>query len=251
MSGPFLSIDNLHVEIGGKEILKGLDLQVGRGEVHVLMGPNGAGKSTLANVLMGHPQYEVTQGSIVFQGQPLNGLKPHQRAQKGLFLSFQYPAEIAGISLGNFLRSAKMAVDQQPLKIQKFQKILKEKMRLLEMDEKYASRYLNKGFSGGEKKKSEILQMLVLEPKLAILDETDSGLDVDAVRVVASGVRQFHNSRNSILIITHHKNLLDYIEADRVHFLVEGRLVKSGGRSLLEGIEESGFQIYKKGGAES
>ncbi len=248
MANSFLSIKNLHVEVGGQKILKGLDLEMGLGEIHVIMGPNGAGKSTLANVLMGHPRYEVAAGEIIFEGSSLADLKTHHRAQQGLFLSFQYPVEIAGITLENFLRSAKNAVSKQPVKILEFQRLLRKKMELLGMDGAYAGRYLNDGFSGGEKKKSEILQMLVLEPKLAILDETDSGLDIDAVRIVAEGVRQYHNSDNSILIITHHRALLEYMEPDYVHFLVDGRIVETGDSSLFAKIEESGFAAYKNGG---
>ena len=245
MPNTFLRIDDLHVEIDGKEILKGLDLQVQKGEVHVIMGPNGAGKSTLANILMGHPKYEVTAGKITFNTEDITEQKTHERAQLGLFLSFQYPQEIAGITLENFLRSAKNATSQTPMKVLEFQKLLKQKMDVLEMDPDYATRYLNHGFSGGEKKKSEILQMLVLDPKLAILDETDSGLDVDAVRVVAKGIQEYHHADNSLVLITHHKSLLEHIQPDAVHFLVDGRIVESGGVELIAKMEESGFTAYK------
>lgn len=245
MPNTFLRIDDLHVEIDGKEILKGLDLQVQKGEVHVIMGPNGAGKSTLANILMGHPKYEVTAGKITFNTEDITEQKTHERAQLGLFLSFQYPQEIAGITLENFLRSAKNATSQTPMKVLEFQKLLKQKMDVLEMDPDYATRYLNHGFSGGEKKKSEILQMLVLDPKLAILDETDSGLDVDAVRVVAKGIQEYHHADNSLVLITHHKSLLEHIQPDAVHFLVDGRIVESGGLELIAKMEESGFTAYK------
>lgn len=245
MPNTFLRIDDLHVEIDGKEILKGLDLQVQKGEVHVIMGPNGAGKSTLANILMGHPKYEVTAGKFSLGTQDITKLKTHERAKLGLFLSFQYPQEIAGITLENFLRSAKNATSQTPMKVLEFQKLLKQKMSVLEMDPEYATRYLNHGFSGGEKKKSEILQMLVLDPKLAILDETDSGLDVDAVRVVAKGIQEYHHADNSLVLITHHKSLLEHIQPDAVHFLVDGRIVESGGVELIAKMEESGFTAYK------
>lgn len=245
MPNTFLRIDDLHVEIDGKEILKGLDLQVQKGEVHVIMGPNGAGKSTLANILMGHPKYEVTAGKFSLGTQDITKLKTHERAKLGLFLSFQYPQEIAGITLENFLRSAKNATSQTPMKVLEFQKLLKQKMSVLEMDPEYATRYLNHGFSGGEKKKSEILQMLVLDPKLAILDETDSGLDVDAVRVVAKGIQEYHHADNSLVLITHHKSLLEHIQPDAVHFLVDGRIVESGGLELIAKMEESGFTAYK------
>ena len=245
MPNTFLRIDDLHVEIDGKEILKGLDLQVQKGEVHVIMGPNGAGKSTLANILMGHPKYEVTAGKFSLGTQDITKLKTHERAKLGLFLSFQYPQQIAGITLENFLRSAKNATSQTPMKVLEFQKLLKQKMDVLEMDPDYATRYLNHGFSGGEKKKSEILQMLVLDPKLAILDETDSGLDVDAVRVVAKGIQEYHHADNSLVLITHHKSLLEHIQPDAVHFLVDGRIVESGGVELIAKMEESGFTAYK------
>ena len=245
MTQPFLKIKDLQVQIEDKQILKGLNLEMKEGEIHVIMGPNGAGKSTLANVLMGHPKYQVIAGDIEFRGTDITTLKPHERAQLGLFLSFQYPQEIAGITLENFLRSAKGAVDQKQMKVLEFHKLLKAKMELLEMKPEYAERYLNHGFSGGEKKKSEILQMLILDPKLAIMDETDSGLDVDAVRVVAKGVTEYHHGENSMLIITHHRSLLEYIEPDFVHFLVDGRIVESGGSELVEHVEQAGFAAYK------
>lgn len=245
MYNSLLKISNLHVEIDEKEILKGLNLEVQAGETHVIMGPNGAGKSTLANVLLGHPRYEVKRGAIEFKDQKITDFKAHERAQLGLFLSFQYPQEIAGITLENFLRSAKNAIQDEPIKILEFQTLLKEKMAVLEMKPEYAQRYLNHGFSGGEKKKSEILQMLVLEPSLVILDETDSGLDVDAVRVVAKGVQEFHSQANAMVIITHHKSLLEYIEPDFVHFLVDGQIVESGGKDLIEQVERSGFAAYR------
>ncbi len=245
MPNTFLRIDDLHVEIEGKEILRGLDFEVKKGEIHVIMGPNGAGKSTLANILMAHPKYDVTAGKISLGTQDITELKTHERAKLGLFLSFQYPQEIAGITLENFLRSAKNATSQTPMKVLEFQKLLKQKMSVLEMDPEYATRYLNHGFSGGEKKKSEILQMLVLDPKLAILDETDSGLDVDAVRVVAKGIQEYHHADNSLVLITHHKSLLEHIRPDAVHFLVDGRIVESGGVELIAKMEESGFTAYK------
>ncbi len=241
MGAHFLRIANLHVQTGDKEILKGLDLTVGRGEVHVIMGPNGAGKSTLANVLMGHPQYEITAGTIEFCGQIINELEPHERAKAGLFLSFQYPEEIPGITLENFLRMAKSAITGKELGLLDFHLELQEKMALLDMDGAYAARYLNMGFSGGEKKKSEILQMLVLEPQLAILDETDSGLDVDAVRIVAAGVQKYHTDENSLIIITHHSRITEYLSIDRVHLLLDGRIVESGGPDLVEQVEQRGF----------
>ncbi|NLX61193.1 MAG: Fe-S cluster assembly ATPase SufC [Tissierellia bacterium] len=245
MGGKFLSIKNLHVKVGDNEILKGLSLDINKGEVHVIMGPNGAGKSTLANVLMGNPKYEITEGEIEFEGQIINDAKVDERAKLGIFMSFQYPEEIPGITVENFLRSAKMAIEDKPIKVMEFKKTLKEKMKLLDMKEEYAQRYLNEGFSGGEKKKSEILQLLILEPKLAILDETDSGLDVDAVRVVATGVKEYRSDENSIIIITHHNNLLEYLNPDYVHFLIDGKIVKSGDMSLIDIIEKEGFEAFK------
>jgi Fe-S cluster assembly ATP-binding protein len=249
MSDRLLKIDNLITEIEGKKILKGLNLEIGKGEVHAIMGPNGAGKSTLANTLMGHPKYHIVDGEIVFEGDVINELKADERAKKGMFLSFQYPEEIPGVTVENFLRTAKGAVTGQPARIMAFKKLLKEKMELLKMKEEYASRYLNQGFSGGEKKKNEILQMAILEPKLAILDETDSGLDVDAIRIVAEGVNALRNSENSILIITHHNKILDYLQPDYVHILVDGKIVRTGDFSLAKEIEANGYEAFKNGEA--
>lgn len=240
-----LKINNLRACVENKEILKGLNLEIGKGEIHVIMGPNGAGKSTLANILMGHPKYSITEGEIIFQGEVINELKVNERAKKGMFLSFQYPEEVPGITVENFLRTAKGAVSGKVQNIIQFRKVLKEKMRLLKIDENYAQRYLNLGFSGGEKKKNEILQMALLEPKLAILDETDSGLDVDAVRVVAEGVRELKNEENSILIITHLNRLLEYLKPDYVHILMDGRIVRTGDISLAREIEEKGYDSIR------
>jgi Fe-S cluster assembly ATP-binding protein len=245
MENKLLKIENLKTQIEGKEILKGLNLEIGKGQVHAIMGPNGAGKSTLANTLMGHPKYEVIDGEMLFEGEIINELKANERAKKGLFLSFQYPEEIPGVTVENFLRTAKIAVTGKPLKVMAFKKALKEKMELLEMKEEYAQRYLNQGFSGGEKKKNEILQMAILEPKLAILDETDSGLDVDAIRIVAQGVNALKNSDNSILIITHHNRILDYLKPDFVHVMVDGKIVKTGDFSLAKEIEANGYEAFK------
>lgn len=245
MSEKLLKIENLKTKIEEKSILKGLNLQIGKGEVHVIMGPNGAGKSTLANTLMGHPKYEVTEGEIIFEGESIKDAKADERAKKGIFLSFQYPEEIPGVTVENFIRTAKAAVTGQPIKVMAFKRQLKEKMEALEMKEEYASRYLNQGFSGGEKKKNEILQMAILEPKLTILDETDSGLDVDAIKIVSKGVQQFHNEENSILIITHHNKILDYLKPDYVHIMVDGRIVKTGDFSLAKEIEANGYEAYK------
>lgn len=240
-----LKINNLRACVENKEILKGLNLEIGKGEIHVIMGPNGAGKSTLANILMGHPKYSITEGEIIFQGEVINELKVNERAKKGMFLSFQYPEEVPGITVENFLRTAKGAVSGKVQNIIQFRKVLKEKMRLLKIDENYAQRYLNLGFSGGEKKKNEILQMALLEPKLAILDETDSGLDVDAVRVVAEGVKELKNEENSILIITHLNRLLEYLKPDYVHILMDGRIVRTGDISLAREIEEKGYDSIR------
>lgn len=245
MSNKMLSIQNLQAAVGDKTILKGLNLEVGKGEVHVIMGPNGAGKSTLANILMGHPKYELLKGDIVFEGTNINDLKANERAKLGMFLSFQYPEEIPGITVENFLRSSKTAINNGPIKLVEFRRSLKEKMKLLDMKEEYATRFLNEGFSGGEKKKSEILQLLMLEPKLAILDETDSGLDVDAVRIVAAGVKQYMNSERSAIIITHHSSILEYLAPDYVHILLGGSIVHSGDFSLVEQIAKDGFDSFK------
>lgn len=245
MKQNMLTIHNLHAKIADKNILNGLNLEVGTGEVHVIMGPNGAGKSTLANILLGHPKYEITDGDITFLGQSINEMKVNERAKLGMFLSFQYPEEIPGITVENFLRTSKQAITGKPLKLLEFRKNLKEKMELLEMRPEYATRYLNEGFSGGEKKKSEILQMMMLEPKLAILDETDSGLDVDAVRIVASGVKQYMNPERSVIIITHHNNILEYLSPDYVHVLMGGQIVQSGDQSLAEMILKEGFEAFR------
>lgn len=240
-----LKIINLKTQIDDKQILKGLNLEIGKGEVHAIMGPNGAGKSTLANTLMGHPKYEILDGEIIFENEVINNLKADERAKRGIFLSFQYPEEIPGVTVENFLRTAKMSITGKPLKILTFKKALKEKMDLLNMKEEYAQRYLNQGFSGGEKKKNEILQMAILEPKLAILDETDSGLDVDAIKTVSQGVNALKNSENSILIITHHNKILDYLKPDFVHILIDGKIVKTSDISLAKEIEANGYEAFK------
>lgn len=241
MSSPLLKIDQLHAFVEDKEILKGLNLTVNTGEVHVIMGPNGAGKSTLANIIMGHPGYEVSEGSIYFEGEDITEEKPNERAKKGLFLSFQNPEEIPGVTTENFLRTARIAITGENVKAFAFHKETIAKMQELEMDESYASRYVNVGFSGGERKKSEIFQMLMLNPKLAILDETDSGLDVDAVKTVSSGVNKFKNENNAIIIITHNTKILDRLHADFVHILIDGKIVKTGGTELIDKINESGY----------
>ena len=240
-----LEIKDLHARVEGKEILKGVNLTVRRGEVHSIMGPNGAGKSTLGAVLTGRPGYEVSSGSIVYQGQDLLALKPEERSWAGLFLSFQYPVEVPGVSITNFMKAAvnahRKAAGKSELSAAEFLKLLKEKMAFVGMKGEFAKRELNVGFSGGEKKRNEIFQMAMLEPTLSILDETDSGLDVDALKIVAQGVNSLRNEDNSYLVITHYKRLLDYIVPDVVHVLKDGRIVRTGGRSLVDVIEEKGY----------
>jgi Fe-S cluster assembly ATP-binding protein len=241
-----LKIEDLQVEIDGQEIVKGLDLEVGKGEIHAIMGPNGSGKSTLANVLMGHPRYEVTGGSITFQGEDVFELEPDERAKLGMFLAFQYPSEVPGVSVANFLRTAVNSVREEELSPMEMYRLLQEKMGIMQMDPKFAERYLNEGFSGGEKKRNEILQMLMLDPKLAIMDETDSGLDIDALQVVAKGVNEMKGPEFSAVIITHYQRILRYIEPDRVHVMLDGRLVTSGGKELADDLEEKGYDWVRQ-----
>ena len=241
-----LEIKNLHASVEGKEILKGVDLEVGHGEVHAIMGPNGAGKSTLAAVLTGRPGYEVTQGSILFDGRDLLSLTPEERSWAGLFLSFQYPVEIPGVSITNFMKAAlnarRKAQGLEELKPAEFLRLMKEKMAFVQMKGEMAKREVNVGFSGGEKKRNEIFQMAMLDPILSILDETDSGLDVDALKVVASGVNALRTSETSFLIITHYQKLLEYIEPDVVHVLKEGRIIRTAGKELADQIWREGFE---------
>jgi Fe-S cluster assembly ATP-binding protein len=241
-----LKIEDLHVEIDGQEIVKGLDLEVGQGEIHAIMGPNGSGKSTLANVLMGHPRYEVTGGSVTFQGEDVFELEPDERAKLGMFLAFQYPSEVPGVSVANFLRTAVNSVREKELSPMEMYRLIQEKMGIMQMDPKFAERYLNEGFSGGEKKRNEILQMLMLDPKLAIMDETDSGLDIDALQVVAKGVNEMKGPEFSAVIITHYQRILRYIEPDRVHVMLDGRLVTSGGKELADDLEEKGYDWVRQ-----
>ena len=236
-----LEIKDLHAGVEGKEILKGLSLSVDKGEIHVILGPNGSGKSTLMNLIMGHPKYQITSGTIEFEGEELNDLQTFERARKGLFLSFQIPEEIPGITVENMLRTAKQAVTGEKVKILPFRRELKKLMEELKMKSEYAERYLNVGFSGGEKKRTEILQLLMLNPKLAMLDETDSGLDVDAVQIVSEGVAKFHNADNSCLIITHNARILEKLKVDRVHVLMNGTIVEEGGPELIDDINSRGF----------
>ena len=241
-----LNIENLQVEIDGQEIVKGLDLEVNEGEIHAIMGPNGSGKSTLANVLMGHPRYEVTGGSITFRGEDVFELEPDERAKLGMFLAFQYPSEVPGVSVANFLRTAVNSVREEELSPMDMYRLIQEKMKIMQMDPKFAERYLNEGFSGGEKKRNEILQMLMLEPKLAIMDETDSGLDIDALQVVAKGVNELRGPEFSAVIITHYQRILRYIEPDHVHVMLDGRLVTSGGKELALELEDKGYEWVRQ-----
>jgi Fe-S cluster assembly ATP-binding protein len=241
-----LTIENLHVEIDGQEIVKGLDLEVNKGELHAIMGPNGSGKSTFANVLMGHPRYEVTEGTITFMGEDVLELEADERARMGMFLAFQYPSEVPGVSVANFLRTAVNSVREEELSPMEMYKLLQEKMRIMKVDPKFAERYLNEGFSGGEKKRNEILQLLMLDPKLAILDETDSGLDIDALQVVARGVNEMRSPEFSAVLITHYQRILRYIEPDRVHVMLDGRIVTSGGKELAEELEDKGYDWVRQ-----
>ena len=241
MAENLLEIKDLHAGVEGKEILKGLSLSVGKGEVHVILGPNGSGKSTLMNIIMGHPKYEVTSGTMTFEGEDITGLKTFERARKGLFLSFQTPEEIPGITVENMIRTSKQAISGERVKIVPFRRQLKATMEELKISPEYADRYMNVGFSGGEKKRTEILQLLMLNPKLALLDETDSGLDVDAVQIVSEGVAKFHNEDNSCLIITHNTRILEKLKVDKVHVLINGEIVEEGGPELIDDINRRGF----------
>jgi len=240
-----LEINNLYAEAEGKQILKGLNLKINKGETHVIMGPNGAGKSTTANVILNNPEYKKTSGEILFEGENINEESTDKIAKKGVFMSFQSPVEIPGISTFNFLKYAKNKVTEKPVKVFEFKDQVKNYMEELSMNPKLVERNLNVGFSGGEKKKNEILQMLVLNPKLAILDETDSGLDVDAIRTVSKGIEMYKNEENAVLIITHNTRILENLKVDYVHILVDGKIVKTGDASLAQEIEENGYSQYK------
>jgi Fe-S cluster assembly ATP-binding protein len=247
---PDLVIRNLHASIDGAEILKGVDLELSKGEVHAIMGPNGSGKSTLAHVMMGHPSYEVTEGEVIYKGEQVLDLEPDQRSRLGLFLAFQYPSAIPGVTVANFLRLAVNAHrrsedgEENPIRIPEFRKLLQENMETLKIDRSMTSRYLNDGFSGGEKKRMEMLQMAVLKPEMAILDETDSGLDIDALRIVADGVNTLVGPEMGALVITHYSRLLKYITPDHIHVLVGGRIVRSGGPELADELERDGYTPY-------
>ena len=247
-----LEIKNLHVKIGEKEILKGVTLSVPQGQVHAIMGPNGTGKSTLAYTLMGHPNYEVTQGEVWFKDRNLLDLKTDERSRLGLFLAFQYPISIPGVTVANFLRTAVNArrkaqnPEDKGIPIPEFRKLLKEKMALLKMNPSFAGRYLNDGFSGGEKKRAEVLQMAMLQPEIAILDETDSGLDIDALKIVSEGVNLLHDQNIGVLLITHYQRMLNYIKPDVVHVMMDGRIVESGGPDLALHLEEHGYDWIRE-----
>ncbi|NPD46816.1 Fe-S cluster assembly ATPase SufC [Lentimicrobium sp. S6] len=245
-----LNIKDLHVEINGKEILKGVNLEINKGEVHAIMGPNGTGKSTLAAVVAGKDGYEVTQGEILFNGKDISDMAPEVRAQEGIFLGFQYPVEIPGVSITNFMRTSLNEIrkyhGQEPMAAGEFLKKMAEKQKLVEIHSKLKNRSVNEGFSGGEKKKNEIFQMAMLEPQLAILDETDSGLDIDALRIVANGVNKLKTPDNATVVITHYQRLLDYIVPDVVHILFDGKIVMSGGKELAMELEEKGYEWIKQ-----
>lgn len=244
-----LQIKNLHASVEDKEILKGINLEVKAGEVHAIMGPNGAGKSTLSSVIAGNENFEVTEGEIILEGEDLADLAPEERAHKGIFMSFQYPVEIPGVSVTNFMKTAinesRKAKGLEDMPANEMLKLIKEKSELLEIDRKFLSRSLNEGFSGGEKKRNEIFQMAMLDPKVAILDETDSGLDIDALRIVANGVNKLKNENNAVIVITHYQRLLDYIVPDFVHVLHDGKIVKTGGKELALELEEKGYDWLK------
>ncbi len=250
--GSALEIRNLHVSVEDKPILRGVDLTIKQGEVHALMGPNGSGKSTLANALMGHPAYEVTGGQIIFDGEDLLEMEPDERSRAGLFLAFQYPVSIPGVTLANFLRQAVNArlkaadPNSKGISVPQFIRMMREKMNYLKVDHSFAGRYLNEGFSGGEKKRAEILQMAVLEPKMAVLDETDSGLDIDALRIVAEGVNSLRGPDLGVLVITHYQRILNYLQPQFVHILYEGRIVENGGPELALELEERGYDWVRE-----
>lgn len=250
MDNILLKVENLHARVEEKEILKGINLTIRPGEVHAIMGPNGSGKSTLSSVLAGNPAFTVTEGSATFHGIDLLSLSPEDRSHEGLFLSFQYPVEIPGVSMVNFMRAAVNAkrkyFNEEPLSASDFLKLMRQKRAIVELDNKLASRSVNEGFSGGEKKRNEIFQMAVLEPRLSILDETDSGLDIDALRVVAGGVNKLKTSENATIVITHYQRLLDYIKPDFVHVLYKGRIVRTGGPELALELEEKGYDWIKQ-----
>jgi Fe-S cluster assembly ATP-binding protein len=243
----FLLIEDLHVSVEDKEILKGINLEIKEGEIHALMGPNGSGKSTLSNVIMGHPKYKITKGKIYFKSEDITELTPDLRAKKGIFLAFQYPISIPGVRIFNFLKSMLSSIKEQEISVSEFKKLLKEKTKLLDIKQSFIKRYLNDGFSGGEKKRNEILQMALFEPKLALLDETDSGLDVTALKTVCEGINRIINDNKemSVIIITHYKRMLEYIRPQFVHIIIDGKIVKSGSEDLVEKIDSEGYDWLK------
>jgi Fe-S cluster assembly ATP-binding protein len=243
-----LTIENLHASINGEQILKGINLEFEKGKVHVLMGPNGSGKSTLANVLMGNPKYQIDSGKITLDGEDITEISPTERAKKGLFLSFQYPSEITGVTMSNFLRTAWNSVKEEKLNVIDFHKKLKEKMEKLGIDKTFTRRYINEGFSGGEKKRAEILQLLTLEPKYAILDETDSGLDVNSIEIVGEAVNGIRDKERGIMVITHYYRILNHITPDVASIMIDGKIVKTGGKELAEEIEKNGFTSFTNQG---
>lgn len=240
-----LEIKNLHVSVGGKKILKGVDLKIKQGELHALMGPNGSGKSTLSYVLMGHPKYKVEQGEMLLNGESISGLSADKRARLGLFLGFQYPVEVPGVTLKNFLWKTYRSLNNGSSSFVDFNEMFSEKLESLGIDKKFAGRYLNEGFSGGEKKRAEVLQMSVLKPKIAVMDEIDSGTDVDALKIVANGLKKILGENTGILLITHYQRILNHIKPDFVHVLIDGRIVKSGDSNLAKEIEEKGYEVNK------
>ena len=242
-----LEIHNLHVRVeGGDEILHGVDLRVAKGETHALMGPNGSGKSTLANTIMGNPSYEITEGRIVLNGDDLTEADPDERARAGVFMAFQYPATIPGVSVANFLRMAVNAGREEPIKVKEFGDLLRRNMEMLRIDPQFTKRYLNEGFSGGEKKRAEILQLAMLQPEFAVLDETDSGLDIDALRIVSEGVNAMRGDERGFLIITHYTRILNYVKPDFVHILINGKIVREGGSELADELEEKGYEFLRE-----
>jgi Fe-S cluster assembly ATP-binding protein len=241
-----LEIQNLHVRTEDREILRGVDLTVSKGETHALMGPNGSGKSTLANTIMGNPSYEITEGRVLLNGEDLTEADPDERARAGLFLAFQYPATIPGVSVANFLRTAVNAGRDEPIRVKDFGALLRRNMELLKIDPAFNKRYLNEGFSGGEKKRAEILQLAMLEPQVAVLDETDSGLDIDALRIVSEGVNALRDAERGFLVITHYTRILRYIRPDYVHIMLNGRIVREGGSELADDLEEKGYDFIRE-----
>jgi Fe-S cluster assembly ATP-binding protein len=245
-SEPLIRLENVHVKVGNKEIIKGVNLTINAGEKHAIMGPNGSGKSSLANALMGHPNYEITKGKVVIRGEDVTNLEPNERALRGLFLCMQYPVAIPGVTVANFLRTALKAFPDGDVRVKTFRKDLKEKFKYLNIDESFATRYVNDGFSGGEKKRLEILQLAILQPSVAILDETDSGLDIDALQVVAQGINEFCNENVGVLLITHYQRMLNFVKPDRVHVFIDGNIVKTGGPEMALELEDKGYDWLEK-----